>query len=135
MAKQHGLEKVFVHAFLDGRDVPPSSAHEYLADLEEQIRQIGVGKIASISGRYFAMDRDKRWERVQKAYLALLGQGLTASAAAAIQEAYAQGETDEFVVPRVIVENGEPVGPIQDGDSVLFFNFRADRARNHLGHD
>ncbi|HHT43144.1 MAG TPA: 2,3-bisphosphoglycerate-independent phosphoglycerate mutase [Firmicutes bacterium] len=130
MAKQHGLEKVFVHAFLDGRDVPPSSAHEYLADLEEQIEQIGVGKIASISGRYFAMDRDKRWERVQKAYLALLGQGLTASSsAAAIQEAYAQGETDEFVVPRVIVENGEPVGPIQDGDSVLFFNFRADRAR------
>src|SRR5690554_3363519 len=130
MAKERGLSKVFVHAFLDGRDVPPSSAHEYLADLEEQIEQIGVGKIASISGRYFAMDRDKRWERVQKAYLALLGQGLTASSsAAAIQEAYAQGETDEFVVPRVIVENGEPVGPIQDGDSVLFFNFRADRAR------
>ncbi|HPT84156.1 MAG TPA: 2,3-bisphosphoglycerate-independent phosphoglycerate mutase [Limnochordia bacterium] len=130
MAKQHGLQKVFVHAFLDGRDVPPSSAHEYLAALEEQIRQIGVGRIASISGRYYAMDRDKRWDRVQKAYLAMLGQGPTAtSSAAAIQEAYAQGETDEFVVPRVIVENGLPVGPIQDGDSVLFFNFRADRAR------
>ena len=130
MAKEHGLQKVFVHAFLDGRDVPPSSAHEYLAALEEQIKLIGVGKVASISGRYYAMDRDKRWDRVQKAYSALLGQGLTStSSAAAIQEAYAAGETDEFVVPRVIVEDGSPVGPIQDGDSVLFFNFRADRAR------
>jgi len=130
MAKKHGLEKVFVHAFLDGRDVPPSSAHEYLAELEEQIKQIGVGRTASISGRYFAMDRDKRWDRVEKAYRAMLGQGPTAvSSAAAIQEAYANGETDEFVVPRVITENGSPVGPIKDGDSVLFFNFRADRAR------
>jgi 2,3-bisphosphoglycerate-independent phosphoglycerate mutase len=130
MAKKHGLEKVFVHAFLDGRDVPPSSAHEYLAELEKQIKQIGVGRIASISGRYFAMDRDKRWDRVEKAYRAMLGQGPTAvSSAAAIQEAYANGETDEFVVPRVITENGSPVGPIKDGDSVLFFNFRADRAR------
>ena len=130
MAKEHGLERVFVHAFLDGRDVPPSSAHEYLADLEEQIEQIGIGRVASISGRYYAMDRDRRWDRVEKAYRALLGQGPGApSSAAAIQEAYAQGETDEFVVPRVIVENGKAVGPIQDGDSVLFFNFRADRAR------
>ncbi|WP_461368809.1 2,3-bisphosphoglycerate-independent phosphoglycerate mutase [Candidatus Darwinibacter acetoxidans] len=130
MAKEHGLERVFVHAFLDGRDVPPSSAHEYLADLEQQIEQIGIGRVASISGRYYAMDRDRRWDRVEKAYRALLGQGPGApSSAAAIQEAYAQGETDEFVVPRVIVENGKAVGPIQDGDSVLFFNFRADRAR------
>ena len=130
MAKEHGLERVFVHAFLDGRDVPPSSAHEYLADLEEQIEQIGIGRVASISGRYYAMDRDRRWDRVEKAYRALLGQGPGApSSAAAIQEAYAQGETDEFVVPWVIVENGKAVGPIQDGDSVLFFNFRADRAR------
>jgi len=130
MAKEHGLERAFVHAFLDGRDVPPSSAHEYLADLEEQIEQIGIGRVASISGRYYAMDRDRRWDRVEKAYRALLGQGPGApSSAAAIQEAYAQGETDEFVVPRVIVENGKAVGPIQDGDSVLFFNFRADRAR------
>lgn len=130
MAKEHGLERVFVHAFLDGRDVPPSSAHEYLADLEERIEQIGIGRVASISGRYYAMDRDRRWDRVEKAYRALLGQGPGApSSAAAIQEAYAQGETDEFVVPRVIVENGKAVGPIQDGDSVLFFNFRADRAR------
>lgn len=130
MAKQHGLRKVFVHAFLDGRDVPPSSAHEYLADLEEQITQIGIGRVASISGRYYAMDRDKRWDRVEKAYRAMLGQGPTAlSSAAAIQEAYANGETDEFVIPRVIVQDGRPVGPIQDGDSVLFFNFRADRAR------
>jgi len=130
MAKEHGLERVFVHAFLDGRDVPPSSAHEYLADLEERIEQIGIGRVASISGRYYAMDRDRRWDRVEKAYRALLGQGPGApSSAAAIQEAYAQVETDEFVVPRVIVENGKAVGPIQDGDSVLFFNFRADRAR------
>ena len=130
MAKNHGLQKVFIHAFLDGRDVPPSSAHEYLADLEAAIARIGIGKIASISGRYYAMDRDKRWERVEKAYQALMGIGRTSSdSASAIQQAYAQGETDEFVVPIVIEENGQPVGTIQDGDSVFFFNFRADRAR------
>lgn len=130
MAKEHGLQKVFVHAFLDGRDVSPSSAHQYLANLETKIDKIGVGKIASISGRYYAMDRDKRWERVEKAYQVLQGKGRAAfNSAAAIQEAYAAGETDEFVIPIVIEENGEAVGPIQDGDSVLFFNFRADRAR------
>lgn len=130
MAKDQGLKKVFVHAFLDGRDVPPSSAAEYLSNLEEEIAKIGVGKIASISGRYYAMDRDKRWERVVKAYQALCGIGRTAtSSAVAISEAYALGETDEFVLPTVIAENGEAVGPIRNGDSVLFFNFRADRAR------
>ncbi len=130
MAKEHGLTKVYVHAFLDGRDVPPSSAHEYLADLEEKMVEIGVGKIASIAGRYYAMDRDTRWERTEKAYLALLGQGRTApDSATAIQNAYKNGETDEFVIPTVITENGVPVGTVETGDAVLFFNFRADRAR------
>lgn len=130
MAKDRGLTKVYIQAFLDGRDVPPSSAEQYLADLEEQIAKIGVGQIASISGRYFAMDRDKRWERVSQAYGALLGQGRTATdSASAIKDAYAQGETDEFVLPTVMVEGSQAVGPIKDGDSVLFFNFRADRAR------
>lgn len=130
MAKDYGLNRVFIHAFLDGRDVPPSSAHEYLADLEAELDRVGVGEIATISGRYYAMDRDKRWERVEKAYLALIGQGRTAtSSASAIQEAYALGETDEFVIPTVLTMNGKARGPIMDGDSVFFFNFRADRAR------
>ena len=130
MAKDRGLTKVYVHAFLDGRDVPPSSADQYLADLEAEIDRVGLGQIASISGRYYAMDRDKRWERVVQAYKALLGEGRTApDSATAITQAYAQGETDEFVVPTVITDQGRAVGPIQDGDSVLFFNFRADRAR------
>lgn len=130
MAKDYGLSRVFVHAFLDGRDVPPSSAHEYLSTLETELDRIGVGEIATVSGRYYAMDRDKRWERVEKAYQALQGQGRTAmSSAAAIQEAYARGETDEFVVPTVLIKDGKAVGPILDGDSVFFFNFRADRAR------
>ncbi len=130
MAKTKGLDRVYIHAFLDGRDVPPSSAHEYLVDLEEQIKNIGVGRIASIAGRYYAMDRDRRWDRVEKAFRALKGVGRTApDSAAAIAEAYAKGETDEFVIPTVLTQNGEPVGAIQDGDSIFFFNFRADRAR------
>lgn len=130
MAKDRGLTKVYVHAFLDGRDVPPSSAAEYLTDLEVEMARIGVGQIASISGRYYAMDRDKRWERVVEAYNALLGQGRTApDSDTAITRAYDQGETDEFVIPTVIASHGEAVGPIKDGDSLLFFNFRADRAR------
>ncbi|HHT68187.1 MAG TPA: 2,3-bisphosphoglycerate-independent phosphoglycerate mutase [Firmicutes bacterium] len=130
MAKDHGLNRVFIHAFLDGRDVPPSSAHEYLAALEAELERIGVGEVATISGRYYAMDRDKRWERVEKAYQALLGQGRTATGSAeAIREAYALGETDEFVIPTVLTRDGKAIGPIQDGDSVFFFNFRADRAR------
>lgn len=130
MAKDYGLKSIFIHAFLDGRDVPPSSAHEYLATLEQELTRIGVGEIASISGRYYAMDRDKRWERVHLAYQALTGQGRTStSSAEAIQEAYALGETDEFVIPTVLTKNGEAIGPMRDGDSVFFFNFRADRAR------
>lgn len=130
MAKQEGLTEVYVHAFLDGRDVPPSSAAQYLADLEKMIQEIGVGKVATISGRYYAMDRDRRWERTEKAYRALLGEGRTAeSSSAAIQYAYSNGETDEFVIPTVITADGKPVGVIRDNDAVLFFNFRADRAR------
>jgi 2,3-bisphosphoglycerate-independent phosphoglycerate mutase len=130
LAKQEGVSEVYVHAFLDGRDVPPSSAAQYLQDLEDAIQAIGAGKVATISGRYYAMDRDRRWERTEKAYRALLGEGRTAlSSSAAIQYAYANGETDEFVIPTVIVENGKPVGTVKDNDAVLFFNFRADRAR------
>lgn len=130
MAKTRGLDRVYIHAFLDGRDVPPSSARGYLAELEKEIKAAGVGRIASISGRYYAMDRDRRWNRVEKAYRALKGSGRTApDSASAIAEAYAKGETDEFVIPTVLTDNGEPVGTVQDGDSILFFNFRADRAR------
>ncbi|HKM42894.1 MAG TPA: 2,3-bisphosphoglycerate-independent phosphoglycerate mutase, partial [Limnochordia bacterium] len=130
MAKDYGLSRVFIHAFLDGRDVPPSSAHEYLAALETELQRIGVGEIATISGRYYAMDRDKRWERVQQAYEALKGEGRTSTdSATAIQQAYALGETDEFVLPTVLTNAGKARGPIMDGDSVFFFNFRADRAR------
>ncbi len=130
MAKDYGLSRVFIHAFLDGRDVAPSSAHEYLATLEAKLEEIGVGEIATISGRYYAMDRDKRWDRVQKAYQALQGQGRTDThSGAAIQQAYALGETDEFVIPTVLTRDGQARGPIEDGDSVFFFNFRADRAR------
>jgi len=131
LAKSRGVLRVFVHAFLDGRDTPPRSADGYLKELEEGLREIGIGSIALISGRYYAMDRDNRWERVQLAYDALtLGKGLMAgSSEEAIEAAYARGEDDEFVRPTVILgEEGAPV-TVNDGDSVVFFNFRADRAR------
>ena len=131
LAKQKGVKKVFVHAFLDGRDVPPASAKEYVIDIENYMKEIGVGKLASVSGRYYAMDRDKRWERVQLAYNALvLGKGETAnSALEAIEKSYHDNKTDEFVLPTVIVEDGKPLTTIQNNDSVIFFNFRPDRAR------
>ena len=127
LAKQEGIRKVYVHAFLDGRDVPPSSAAEYLADLEAKIAAIGAGQIATISGRYYAMDRDKRWDRVQKAYdvIAKAEGGQAASAAEAIEASYKAGVTDEFVVPSAI---GSYSG-MKSGDGVIFFNFRPDRAR------
>ncbi len=127
LAKQEGVEKVYVHAFLDGRDVPPSSAAEYLEELEAKLREIGVGKIATISGRYYAMDRDKRWDRVQKAYNAIaLGDGVKQpSAAVAIKKSYEEDKTDEFVVPAVI---GDYAG-MTNNDGAIFFNFRPDRAR------
>ncbi len=131
MAKREGVEKVYVHGFLDGRDTPPASAVEYVKQLQEQINEIGVGKIASLSGRYYAMDRDNRWDRVEKAYAALTkGEGNQAeNAVEALEASYASDVNDEFVVPTVITENGAPIATIKDGDSVIFFNFRPDRAR------
>lgn len=131
LAKRNGLEKVYVHCFLDGRDTPPESGKGYAEDLEAEMAKIGVGKIASVTGRYYAMDRDNNYDRVEKAYIALTkGEGLTAeSGPAGIQASYDRGETDEFVKPTVVMENGAPVATIKDGDSVVFFNFRPDRAR------
>ncbi|MBQ2614652.1 MAG: 2,3-bisphosphoglycerate-independent phosphoglycerate mutase [Clostridia bacterium] len=131
LAKEHGITKVHVHAFLDGRDVPPSSGADFVKALVEQLRNIGVGDIATVMGRYYAMDRDNRWERVEKAYNAMvLGEGNTCeSAVTAVEESYNQGVTDEFVVPTVVTKDGVPVGKIQENDSVIFFNFRPDRAR------
>lgn len=126
-AKEQGIERVYVHAFLDGRDVPPSSAAGYAAELEAKMAEIGAGKIATVAGRYYAMDRDKRWERVEKAYRAMVCRDgvQAADAVAAIEASYKEGVTDEFVLPTVI-EGGEA---IKEGDSVIFFNFRPDRAR------
>ncbi len=131
LAKQQGLTNVHIHGFLDGRDVPPSSAADYAEQLVAKIREIGVGDIATVMGRYYAMDRDNRWERVEKAYNALVsGEGVKAeSAVTAIKASYNDGVTDEFVVPTVIEKDGEPLGKISEGDSVIFFNFRPDRAR------
>ncbi len=131
LANRNGLEKVFVHCFLDGRDTPPASGKDFVAALEAKMAEIGVGKVASVMGRYYAMDRDNRWDRVELAYRALtLGEGNTnESATAAIQASYDAGKTDEFVMPTVVVENGVPVGLIHDNDSIIFFNFRPDRAR------
>jgi 2,3-bisphosphoglycerate-independent phosphoglycerate mutase len=132
MAKSSGLNKVYVHAILDGRDTPPQSGVHYLDTLQNHIKSNNFGEIATVCGRYFAMDRDKRWERVQKAYaLYTHGQGIKAKdAVAAVTEAYSKGETDEFISPIVMTGNtGRPVGPVRDGDGVIFFNFRADRAR------
>jgi len=127
MARKMGLENVYVHAVLDGRDVPPRSALGYLQELEEKFQQVGTGKVATVSGRYYTMDRDKRWERVEKAYRCLTnGEGLrAASAREAVEEGYKRGENDEFLLPTLVDENGL----VQDGDSIIFFNFRPDRAR------
>ena len=131
LAKRSGLSKVYVHCFLDGRDTPPASGKDFVAALEDEMAKIGVGKVASVMGRYYAMDRDNRWDRVEKAYRALTeGEGVTAdSATDAIQASYDNDKTDEFVIPAVIMENGAPVATIKDKDSVIFFNFRPDRAR------
>ena len=131
LAKRNGLQKVFVHCFLDGRDTPPASGKEFVAQLEEKMKEIGVGRVASVMGRYYAMDRDNRWDRVELAYQALTkGEGHTnASATGGIQASYDEGKTDEFVIPTVVTENGTPVGVIHDQDSVIFYNFRPDRAR------
>ena len=132
MAKKNGLDKVYVHCFLDGRDVPPSSGADFVEALVGKLREIGTGKIASVMGRYYAMDRDNRWERVTKAYSAMvLGEGLKdTSAVNAVKKSYNNDVTDEFVEPTVITDDaGAPVGTISENDSVIFFNFRPDRAR------
>ena len=132
MAKRKGLAAVFVHAILDGRDTPPDSGAGYLHQVKEHIQNIGTGAVASICGRYYAMDRDKRWDRVEKAYrLYTQGDGRRETdVLIAVNAAYQRGETDEFVKPVVMVDDhGQPIGPITDGDGIVFFNFRADRAR------
>ncbi len=131
MAHEAGLEHVYVHAFFDGRDVPPDSALGYTRDLLEMLDQIGTGSLATMSGRYYAMDRDNRWERVEKAYQAIVsGQGVqTEDPLAAIEASYQAGVMDEFVLPTVVCRQGQPVGLLQANDSVIFFNFRPDRAR------
>lgn len=130
LARRRGVPRVRVHAFTDGRDTPPRSALSYVDRLERELRDKG-GEIASVSGRYFAMDRDRRWDRVALAWNAIrFGIGRRASGARqAVESAYARGESDEFIAPTVIERDGVPSGPIADGDSVVFFNFRADRAR------
>ncbi len=131
LAKRNGLEKVFVHCFLDGRDTPPASGKEFAESLNAQMEKIGVGCIASVMGRYYAMDRDNNWDRVALAYNAMTkGEGLTAPCGiCAIQNSYDKEETDEFVKPTVVTKDGKAVGVVEDGDSVVFFNFRPDRAR------
>lgn len=131
LAKREGLKNVYVHAFLDGRDTPPASGKGFVEALWNQMQSIGVGKIASVMGRYYAMDRDNRWDRVEKAYRAMaLGEGETAmSGPEAVQQSYDVEKFDEFVLPTVVLENGKPVATIKEKDSVIFFNFRPDRAR------
>ncbi|MEW6621912.1 MAG: 2,3-bisphosphoglycerate-independent phosphoglycerate mutase [Bacillota bacterium] len=131
MAKQKNIKKLFLHCFLDGRDVPPKSAVTYIKMLEAKLAGKNIGKISTVSGRYYPMDRDKRWDRVEKGYRAMVaGDGeKAASAVEAVENSYAAGITDEFVLPTVIYEDGKPVGVVQKGDSIIFFNFRGDRAR------
>lgn len=130
-AKREGLEDVFVHCFMDGRDTSPTSGAGYAKELEECMRGHKTGRIATISGRYYAMDRDNRWERIEKAYAALVkGEGVYhTDAVSAIEDSYGQGITDEFIVPVVITSDGKPVATIKENDSVIFANFRPDRAR------
>jgi len=132
MAYQNGVKDVYIHAFLDGRDVPPSNAKEYVKLLEQKCQELAIGKIATISGRYYAMDRDKRWKRTKKAYDAMVnGAGeISHSAIEAIANSYDKGETDEFIRPTVIVDDQQnPTAAISNGDAVVFYNFRPDRAR------
>lgn len=131
LAKREGLKKVYVHAFLDGRDTAPTSGKEFLVELDEKMKEIGVGEIATVMGRYYVMDRDNRWDRVEKAYAAMVyGEGKKAACPiCAVSDSYKEDVTDEFVVPTVIEKDGAPVATIKDGDSIIFYNFRPDRAR------
>lgn len=131
LAKDKGLSKVYLHAFMDGRDTPPTSGKDYIAEIEEYLKEINNGHIATISGRYYAMDRDNRWERIKLAYDAMvIGEGEYCSCPIkAMEKSYNDNKTDEFVLPVVITEEGKPVATIKNNDSVIFFNFRPDRAR------
>ena len=131
LAKREGLEKVFVHCLLDGRDTPTTGGKEYIKELNDKMKELGVGQVATVVGRYYAMDRDNRWDRVEKAYNAMTkGEGILAECpVCAVKASYEAEKTDEFVEPTVIVKDGKPVGTVQDKDSVIFFNFRPDRAR------
>ena len=131
LAKKNDVKNVYVHCFLDGRDTPPASGKDYVAELQAKMDEIGVGQIASVHGRYYAMDRDNNWDRVEKAYKALV-EGVGNKAADGVQavaDSYAADVTDEFVVPTVVEKDGKPVATIKPNDSVIFFNFRPDRAR------
>ena len=131
LAKKQGLEEVYIHGFLDGRDVGPQTARKYIEALQEQIKEVGIGKIATLSGRYYSMDRDKRWDRVEKAYRAMAyGEGPTyTDPLEVIEDSYKNGIYDEFILPSVIVnEDGSPVGKVEDEDAIIFYNFRPDRA-------
>ncbi len=131
LAKREGIQNVYVHAFLDGRDTAPTSGKGFVEETLKKMEEIGVGKIATVMGRYYVMDRDNRWDRVELAYKALTdGEGVTApDALTAVQQSYDKGENDEFVLPTVVTENGAPVATVKDKDSVIFYNFRPDRAR------
>ncbi len=132
LAKRNGIKDIFIHAFTDGRDSPPNSGAEYIAEIEAKAKEIGVGKIGSVMGRFYAMDRDSRWERVQKAYecMAIGKASKAASAAEAIAKSYEKGVTDEFIEPTCVVNaENEPIATIKNGDGVIFFNFRGDRPR------
>ena len=131
LAKREGLEKVYVHCFLDGRDTPPASGKDFVQQLSDEMKEIGVGEIATVMGRYYAMDRDNRWDRVELAYNAMVkGSGQTAECGVcAVEQSYKEGTNDEFVLPTVIQKDGAPVAVIKDKDSIIFFNFRPDRAR------
>lgn len=131
LAKRNGIENVYLHAFLDGRDTPPASGKDFVKEAMDKMEEIGVGQVATVMGRYYVMDRDNRWDRVQKAYEALvLGKGETAGCGVcAVQQSYDKDETDEFVLPTVIVKDGKPVVTVKENDSVIFYNFRPDRAR------
>jgi len=131
MAKKFGLKKVYIHPFLDGRDTPPESAADFMQQLVDKMAEIGVGEVATISGRYWAMDRDNNWDREEKAYLAMTkGEGVKETdPVEAVKNSYANGKTDEFMLPTVIEKDGAHVATIKDGDSIIFCNFRPDRAR------
>ena len=131
LAKRHGLEHVYVHCFLDGRDTPPASGKGYVKDLQDKMKELGIGRVATVMGRYYAMDRDNRWERVELAYRALTkGEGVHSPCpVCGLNDSYKEEVFDEFVKPIVVTEDGKPVTTIQDKDSIIFFNFRPDRAR------